>query len=231
MRVEEGLLLTSSRSPESLDSEICVGRIVHREDAMLAEERSLLEGRSTLRRAELASGRNIARRAMQAAGLVPGPVLAGPDKAPKWPQGMRGSITHSRGLIAAGVSSTLAGLGVDLEQASRLSDKAAMRVLTPEEQAALDPSSDDFSWWATLMFSAKESVYKAVYPIASLYIGYREVTLTLDLDRQTFTARYIGKNVANDSLNAGRGCWWTIEHAGQRSQGSVVLTCFEIGGT
>ena len=183
---------------------------------------------------------------MAARGLPESAVLSDADRAPVWPAGMCGSLTHSRNWVAAGVSSSLDGLGIDLEHFGRLSRRAAERILLPAEQTALtglksgpgsgpssDPSSGvssdplsgkeaDFLSWATLVFSAKESVYKAIYPQAKLYIGYREVSIELDPDRSVFTAHYTGPNVTNAPLDAGRGHWWLID--------DVVLTRFEIGG-
>ncbi len=219
--VETGLKLTASKSIASVDSVVCVGRIRDRTPNLLMAEQPFLVGKSKKRRAEFSSGRYFARQAMTAAGLPPAAVLSREDRSPKWPSGLRGSLTHSRDLVAAGVSASLSGLGIDLEQSGRLSEKAALRILVDAEAEKLRTLGADFRWLSTLVFSAKESVYKAIYPTAKLYIGYREVAIELDLEAATFTATYLGDKVVNRPLEAGKGAWGWV--------GDVVLTRFELG--
>lgn len=218
--VEEGLALTASRLPDSSDSVICVGRVLDHTATLWPAEVPFLEGKSARRRDEFSSGRHLARRAMESAGLPAAPVPSASDRSPSWPAGVCGSLTHSRELAAAGVSCRLRGLGIDLEQAGRLSEAAARRVLVDDEMTTLKALDADFRWLATLVFSAKESVYKAIYPSAGLYIGYREVTIALDLEAATFTAGYLGDKPVNRPLEGGQGAWGQI--------GDVLLTRFEI---
>src|SRR5215469_16812348 len=53
------------------------------------------------RRAEFATGRACAHAALDAWGAPDAPLLPGPDRAPLWPDGFVGSISHARGACAA----------------------------------------------------------------------------------------------------------------------------------
>ena len=119
------------------------------------------------------------------------------------------------------MSGSLSGLGLDIEQFGRLSVRAADRILTETESQALHDLDADFLRLATIVFSAKEAVYKAIYPIAGLYVGYREVQIRLSLQEAEFRASYVGQNESNRPLEVGVGHWGLIEEA--------VLTRFEIG--
>ena len=119
------------------------------------------------------------------------------------------------------MSGSLSGLGLDIEQFGRLSVRAADRILSETESQALHDLDADFLRLATILFSAKEAVYKAIYPIAGLYVGYREVQIRLSLQEAEFRASYVGQNESNRPLEVGVGHWGLIEEA--------VLTRFEIG--
>ena len=122
------------------------------------------------RQAEFLAGRFCARAALQRlAGIACVPPI-GEDRAPVWPAGICGSITHSRGQAAAIVAHTRhwRGLGLDLE--NLLSDERAARlaaeILTPAELKRLATTpSEQQALLVSLTFSAKESLFKALYPL------------------------------------------------------------------
>lgn len=122
------------------------------------------------RQAEFLAGRFCARAALQRlTGVAVVPAI-GEDRAPIWPAGLCGSITHSRGHAAAIVAHTRhwRGLGLDLE--NLLSDERALRlaaeILTPAELTRLaDTPRKQQALLVSLTFSAKESLFKALYPL------------------------------------------------------------------
>ena len=69
------------------------------------------------RQLEFAAGRHYAHSALQALGAAPGPLLVGPARAPLWPAGVVGAISHDDGWAAAAVARQVdcAGLGIDIE--------------------------------------------------------------------------------------------------------------------
>ena len=134
------------------------------------------------RRAEFAAGRAAARAAMAALGLPPQPIPMGEDRAPVWPAGMTGSISHCAGacLAVAGLSDRWGGLGVDVEPLAPLDPSLWPVILSPTEgQGGL---------LALRSFVAKEAAYKAQYPLSRTVFDFH--TLRLDWQGDLFTARF-----------------------------------------
>lgn len=131
------------------------------------------------RLAEYGAGRRAARDAMAALGLVAQPVPRGEDRAPIWPLGVTGSISHSNSACLAVVGKTAdwRGLGIDLEPAVPLEPELWPTILRPEEINALSDATQ-----AMVIFAIKEAVYKAQYPITKLLFGFDVLTVRLDGD-------------------------------------------------
>ncbi|WP_138466694.1 4'-phosphopantetheinyl transferase [Poseidonocella sp. HB161398] len=125
------------------------------------------------RRAEYAAGRLAAREALRrltGAALLP---LMGEDRAPAWPPGTTGAISHSDGVAVAlaGWRRDWAGLGVDIETwpSPSLAEAIAPLVLTPADIAGPEGVG--------LAFSAKESLYKALHPIVGGELGFADASI------------------------------------------------------
>jgi enterobactin synthetase component D len=122
------------------------------------------------RQAEFLAGRLCARAALQQLdGLDCVPAI-GEDRAPIWPAHISGSITHSTGHAAAIVAheAQWRGLGMDLENLLTLerAERLAGEILTPDElQRMAAGPREQVAQLVTLTFSAKESLFKALYPI------------------------------------------------------------------
>lgn len=135
------------------------------------------------------AGRHCASRALASLGASPGVIPIGPMGMPVWPSGIVGSITHSAGFAAAAVASQrqLAGLGIDCEAVmdEAACDELLDRVL-PEAGtvARLGPASVGEKWpvFVTAAFSAKESVYKCLFPLVRVFFDFDAVRLeTVDI--------------------------------------------------
>lgn len=136
-------------------------------------------------------GRACARRALDRLGVPAGPGLPpGPARQPIWPPGVVGSITHCTGYAAAAVARQVdvPGLGIDVECTQALEAGVVRRVCTPAEQAWLAYAPPDGLPWPLLIFSAKESIYKAWYPFTGRWLGFQDVTLRLDPPGRAFEA-------------------------------------------
>jgi 4'-phosphopantetheinyl transferase EntD len=165
------------------------------------------------RRREFTTGRSCARLALSRLGIPPGPILCGARGEPQWPPGITGAITHCAGYRAAAVArtTTLHSLGIDAEPHAPLPDAVLDAVARPEEcthvrrLAAADPGVH----WDRLVFSAKESIYKAWFPLARRWLGFEDVTMSIDPDRATFDARLLvpGPDVAGQRLAHLTGRW------------------------
>ncbi len=152
------------------------------------EERRAVERAVDKRRYEYWSARHLARLALGALGVDAGPLLSAPDRSPIWPQGVIGSITHTTGWCGVAVARQSArrrGLGIDAERCGKMSWGVAERVLTARELARLPAAPHELDW-ATLLFSAKEAVYKCIYPSVRRFVGFLEVELELDVIRRAF---------------------------------------------
>jgi 4'-phosphopantetheinyl transferase EntD len=142
------------------------------------------------RRAEFARGRACARAALDALGHGRPAIPMGPSRAPQWPTGVRGTITHCRGLVAAAVcgADTAAAIGLDAEPVAPLEDAVAERIATPEERAdAARRSGTGADAAARLVFSAKEVVHKCVHPLTGVVLDFLDVAIVFDADGVGFS--------------------------------------------
>jgi 4'-phosphopantetheinyl transferase EntD len=114
------------------------------------------------------------------------------DRTPIWPDGVVGSITHTGEFAAAAVSwaADIAALGIDSEQ---IIDNATARdiaeICMVDEMSLFSgvhgPSIPEF---CTFVFSAKESVFKCLFPITRKFLEFSDVRITsLDWNRNRFT--------------------------------------------
>lgn len=156
---------------------------------LLPEERAALGPVSEQRRREFAAARRCAREAVRALGLVPGPLPPGPDRAPVWPGGLVGSLTHCRGYTAAAVAprSGFRTVGIDAEPCRPLPRGVLAKVADARERAHLASLPPGVPW-DTVLFSAKESVYKAWHPLARTWLGFADAALVIDPAAGAFTA-------------------------------------------
>jgi len=160
--------------------------------APLPEEMALLDGAVGARVAEFATARTCARQALRRLGVADGPILRGPKREPLWPAGIVGSITHCIGYRAAAVAlaADFLTIGIDAEPHAPVPDRVAKRVLRDEERAWIADAPVDVQW-SRLIFSAKESVYKAWFPLARRWLGFDEATVAIDPAAGTFHARLL----------------------------------------
>ncbi|NUR25900.1 MAG: 4'-phosphopantetheinyl transferase superfamily protein [Catenulispora sp.] len=136
------------------------------------------------RRREYITTRHCARLALARLGLPPTAIGSGGNREPLWPDGVVGSMTHCDGYRAAAValSGHVGGVGVDAEPHGPLPEGVFDTIARPEEVALLAElaAARPEVCWDRLVFSAKESVYKAWFPVARRWLGFEEASLTVD---------------------------------------------------
>jgi 4'-phosphopantetheinyl transferase EntD len=155
--------------------------------AIHPQEAAQVEGAVPRRQREFATGRACARRALARLGIRDFVLRNGPDRAPRWPAGVVGSITHTgdsrRGLCAVAVARTpeVAAVGLDAELGS-LGEELWDGVLTRCERTWLGTLRDDRErgQGALLIFSAKECFYKAQYPMSGRFLEFGEVEIAVE---------------------------------------------------
>ncbi|WP_018680524.1 4'-phosphopantetheinyl transferase family protein [Actinokineospora enzanensis] len=141
------------------------------------EDGHLRRGDSARRR-EFATTRACAREALAGLGVRPGPIPVGADRSPGWPAGVVGSLTHCACYRAAAVANSRAvrSVGIDAEPAHPLPRRVLERVTTQAERAALPA---DIHPLDRVLFSAKETLFKAWYPITRRYLGFLDATVEI----------------------------------------------------
>ncbi|MDO5498459.1 MAG: 4'-phosphopantetheinyl transferase superfamily protein [Propionibacteriaceae bacterium] len=156
-------------------------------------ERSAIAGAVPRRQAQFAAGRRCARAALGELGREPSAILPGARREPVWPDGVVGSITHCAGYCAAAVASqrTVWSLGIDAEAHEPLPEGVLEVVSDRDERALLRQLARTHPavHWCRVLFSAKESIYKAVFPITRRWLGFDDATLTWDIFGGSFRAR------------------------------------------
>lgn len=135
---------------------------------------------------EFRAGRFAARSAIVAAGLIDAPIPIGLDRAPIWPQGIIGSISHCHGLcLAIAAPAQIAqGLGLDVENLAPLPRDLWPTILTNSEITEVGTNG----LLAQRIFLAKEASYKAQYPQSKTLFDFH--TLQVTLNGEKFTARF-----------------------------------------
>lgn len=144
------------------------------------------------RRREFAAGRSLARQAMASLGVPQAAIPAAPDRAPVWPAGIVGSISHCSGLCVAAVareSQDCSSIGIDVEPATPL-DRDLLDVICTEAELGWlgqQPAGERLIL-VKAIFSAKESFYKSQYPLSKTLIDFHAVTILPDVARGRFEA-------------------------------------------
>lgn len=184
---------------------------------LFPEEEAMVARAVEKRRREFATGRDCARRALEGLGVSAGPIPAGSRGEPVWPAGVVGSITHCRGYRGCAVARTadLATIGIDAEPHEPLPDGLVERVAGAEERSGIAAltRADSAIAWDRLLFSAKEALYKAWYPLAERWLGFEDAVLTIDPVERTFSARLLvpGPQLAGAEVRGFDGRWLVAE--------------------
>ncbi len=162
---------------------------------LFPEEETLVARATEKRRREFTTGRECARGALSALGVPAAPILRGYRGAPRWPDGIAGSIAHCTGYCAAAVARTqdLAAIGLDAEPNAPLPGGVLELVSLPAERARLRElaAASPGTGWDRLLFCAKEAVYKAWFPLTGRWLGFADADITIDAADGTFSARLL----------------------------------------
>jgi 4'-phosphopantetheinyl transferase EntD len=174
------------------------------------------------RQLEYATVRACARTCLGRLGHPPVPIPPGSGGAPTWPPGFRGSMTHCTGDAGAAVGPArrFSAIGIDAEPDAPLPDGVLAVVATPTEQERLGrtPRRPGDPSWDRLLFSAKEAVYKAWFPVVGTWLDAQETEIRFAPEGATFTAELPRDGLVVDARRVTRlhGRW-------TRSRG-VLLT-------
>jgi 4'-phosphopantetheinyl transferase EntD len=159
-------------------------------DDLFPEERGVIEGAAEQRRREFTTGRALARQALGRLGIAPVAITVGERGAPVWPPGVVGSITHCLGYRACAVAKTddLTALGIDAEVHAPLPAGVLDRVAFGPERTMVAGGGAGVHL-DRVLFSAKEAVYKAWFPLTGRWLGFEDAEVDIDAGR--FHARLV----------------------------------------
>jgi 4'-phosphopantetheinyl transferase EntD len=195
-------------------------------EVMLFPEEQALIGRAVeRRRREFATARACARAALARLGQPPVAIGAGERGAPAWPPGIVGSITHCAGYRAAAVgrAAEVLTVGLDAEPDQPLPDGVLGAISLAAERDRLGDLAQSAPGpnWDRMLFCAKESVYKAWFPLTGRWLGFEQADITLD-PAGAFTARLLvpGPEVDGRALTAFDGRWL--------ARGGLILTAISV---
>lgn len=183
---------------------------------LFPEEEQAIVGAVEKRRREFVTARACARTALQRLGIPAQPISHGERGSPRWPAGIVGSITHCNGYRACALAPAgeLVTIGIDAEPNAQLPDGVLESIARPEERRWIEELARGLpeTQWDRLLFSAKESVYKAWFPLAQRWLGFEDATLSVDPSTGEFTARLLveGPLLGQERL-AGFSGRWLIE--------------------
>jgi 4'-phosphopantetheinyl transferase EntD len=189
---------------------------------MPAVERTCVANAVEKRRREFITARSCARSALVQLGSPPAAIPSGERGEPQWPRGIVGSITHCDCYRAAAVARSVdfRAIGIDAEPHARLPHGVIAAVALNDELVALERlrlAAPEIHW-DRLLFSAKESVYKAWYPLARRWLGFEDAKVTFDFEKGDFEAELLlsDRSTAHGRVDGFSGRWMV--------EGGLVLT-------
>jgi 4'-phosphopantetheinyl transferase EntD len=141
--------------------------------ALMAEEAPAFASSVVQVRRASGAARIVARQLLVRLGFPPCPVPKAASGAPVWPAGIVGSLAHDSCVAVAAVAlrHDFAGVGIDIEPAESLPADLVDLVATPSERRNIG------AYGGRLLFSAKEAVYKAVYPLDQTFLDFHDVEI------------------------------------------------------
>ncbi|MBT8153953.1 4'-phosphopantetheinyl transferase superfamily protein [Epibacterium ulvae] len=174
------------------DVRICVTDPQQPQPAPFPDEAAGLSPRAVEKRQrEFAAGRAAAHQAIHDLGHPPVAIPVGEHRAPIWPNGLTGSISHTHSCAMAAVADTkdFAGLGLDVEEDTPLKPELWDAICSAGEQDWMRRQKNP-GQMGKLIFSAKEAAYKCQYALSETYFGFDGMELEIDSHDNRFLARF-----------------------------------------
>lgn len=160
------------------------------------------------RKNEFSAGRDAARDALAQLGFDGVEIPVGNRRAPIWPKGICGSITHSKTvcIAAAARQSDVKSIGIDAEPDAPLKVDLRSAILHESE---LNVSGAE----AIVLFSMKEALFKAQFPVTGQMMGFHDAKS--DAKRGLTLTRQVG--------NFSKGTHFDVPVL--RCEGHVISLC------
>ncbi|NRA67943.1 MAG: 4'-phosphopantetheinyl transferase superfamily protein [Pseudobacteriovorax sp.] len=148
------------------------------------------------RQIEFMAGRLCAHHSLKTLGYAGTKYLqTGEHRQPIWPDGFVGAISHSHGaaIAIAGHSSEWAGMGVDIEHFIESPSEGLIKQICSLTESEQLNSLNGYTKGEvlTFIFSAKESLYKALFPRVGRFFGFGAAEVSLDLPQNSGVIRIV----------------------------------------
>jgi len=142
------------------------------------------------RRAEFLAGRYCARQSLKRLGIYDYQISIGKHREPIWPDTVVGAISHSSRLAICVTTQCESAIGVGVDVEKFLDCETAKKIqnqfASEPEISLIDSIEFSKSKLLTILFSVKESFFKAAYPSVNRYFGFDAVSLIeIDLANQS----------------------------------------------
>ena len=166
-----------------------------KDGVLFPQEEEAIRRAVDVRRREFATVRACARQAFAQLGLPPAVVANGKYGEPLWPAGVVGSMTHCEGYRACVLArrSVIATVGIDATPHAALGDQIVNAIAGPAESVWLATQRREAPEvrWERLLFSAKETAYKAWFPLGKRRLGFEDAVVTFNVAERSFAARML----------------------------------------
>jgi len=170
---------------------------------LYASELASVDQAVKCRRNEFSTGRWLARQALVEIGVAAQPIPVATTREPIWPAGTIGSVTHSesRCAVIVGLGCDHSSVGIDLETTA-VPESIADSIIGPSE-----PRSHSALPLLQLIFSAKESVFKCLYPLYRTFLDFHDIAITLDRNGKAFSASFVSLACPKTNIAHGIGLY------------------------
>ncbi|WP_284243639.1 4'-phosphopantetheinyl transferase family protein [Thalassotalea insulae] len=160
------------------------------------------------RQAEFLAGRISAKETLLRSGLYqsnPPTINIGQQRNPIWPEHLIGSIshTHNHAMCAISLKKHNSCIGIDIENhmSDELADKIGCSIYSEDEIKKLVNEKLSHKLASTLIFSAKESLFKAIYPLVGRYFDFDCATVTKFSLAEKYIYLKVSKAIMNEGIN------------------------------
>jgi phosphopantetheine--protein transferase-like protein len=177
-------------------AKIVEGAIADLEHLLAPQEAACISQAGSKRRREFACGRIFARRALKSFDPEDRCLLIDADRVPIWPAGLIGSITHSDHYCAVAVArkDQVSAIGIDVEELERVTLDLSEYILLPSEIEGANLHASSIQQrlrHIAVVFSAKETIYKCLYPITRSHLSFHDVHISVSEGLTSFEARLL----------------------------------------
>lgn len=134
-----------------------------------------LHGAIDKRRAEFLAGRALAHRALDALGHPHVQIPIGPNRAPIWPKGIQGAISHTNdwcAVILTNQPDLYLGVDVEVNLTQDAMKSVSRVVLNQDEESTISNADIPRNAALAAAFSGKETLYKGLYPLVGKFFGF-----------------------------------------------------------